>query len=39
VKEEEWLAATDPTHILLFLQGKVSERKIRLFAVAFFRRQ
>ena len=32
--EAEWLAATDPTPMLTFLRGRVSERKLRLFAVA-----
>ncbi len=32
--EAEWLAATDPTPMLEFLNGKVSDRKWRLFGVA-----
>lgn len=31
--EAEWLAATDPQQMLKFLRGKVSNRKLRLFAV------
>src|SRR4051794_29799058 len=30
--EAEWLAATDPTPMLDFLRGKVSDRKSRLYA-------
>jgi hypothetical protein len=36
--ETEWLACTDPMQMLEFLRGKVSERKLRLFAAAGFRR-
>jgi hypothetical protein len=36
--EAEWLAATDPWPMLKFLRGKVSERKLRLFACACCRR-
>src|SRR5262245_19662976 len=32
--EAEWLACTDPEPMLDFLRGKVSERKLRLFALA-----
>jgi hypothetical protein len=34
VTEAEWLAATDPTPMLEFLNEKASNRKLRLFAVA-----
>jgi hypothetical protein len=36
--EAVWLTATDPTPILEFLRGKVSDRKLRLFSVASCRR-
>jgi hypothetical protein len=34
VTEAEWLACTDPAPMLDFLRGKVSDRKLRLFACA-----
>lgn len=35
--EQDWLACTDPTPMLDFLQDKASERKLRLFACAWCR--
>src|SRR3712207_4454401 len=37
MKEIEWLTGIDPEPMLKFLQDKVSDRKLRLFAVACFR--
>jgi hypothetical protein len=36
--EEEWLICPDPERMLNFLTGRTSERKLRLFAAACFRR-
>jgi hypothetical protein len=35
--EQQWLASTDPREMLRYLEGKVSERKLRLFACAWWR--
>jgi hypothetical protein len=37
MNEREWLQCTDPRSMLEFLRGKVSDRKLRLFACAFAR--
>jgi hypothetical protein len=37
--EAEWLAATDPQPMLKFLEGRTSDRKLWLFAVACARRR
>ena len=34
MNEKKWLACTDPTPMLEFVQGRASERKLRLVAVA-----
>ena len=34
MNEAEWLACTDPDRMLFYLRGKVSDRKLRLFAAA-----
>jgi hypothetical protein len=36
--EDEWLKCTSPTHMLQFLRGKASDRKLRLFVCARCRR-
>src|SRR5579875_3318126 len=36
--EVEWESGTDPDPMLRFVRGKASERKLRLFAAASFRR-
>ena len=35
--EAEWLTCTDPAAMLLACRGQMSERKLRLFAVAVAR--
>jgi hypothetical protein len=38
VTEAEWLACTDVTKMMVFLHGKASDRKLRLFSIGCIRR-
>jgi hypothetical protein len=37
MNEGDWLEGTDPIRLLAFVHGRVSDRKLRLFVVAYFR--